>query len=297
MNCEIIKSSFKKKSQYKNANSYFPIEYIDKMNQQNYSEPTSKTYRYHFQRFLNHYIGIKPEDITDDQIREYMLYLVQEKHYSASIQNNAINSIKYYYNEVIHREIDCYYLPRPKKGKILPKILNELEISQILKSIKGLKNKCMIYLIYSAGLTPSELIYLKIEDIDSQKMQIFITSAKGDKDRFVVLSKKILDLLRDYFKKYRPKKWLFESYRGKQFSKRTIQKVLQNAVKESGINKPATLTILRNSFAVHLLEKGIDIRYIQKMLGHKNCKTTMKYLRVSNRDLNAVISPLDNLDI
>ena len=155
----------------------------------------------------------------------------------------------------------------------------------------------MIFLIYSAGLTPSEITYIKLKDIDPKKMQIFISSAKGDKDRFVVLSKKLLVLLREYYKKYKPKEWLFEGNYGKQFSKRTIQKVFKNAVIKSGINKPATLTILKNSFAVHLIEKGVDIRYIQKMLGHKSSKTTMKYLKVSKRDLSVIKSPLDNLDL
>lgn len=136
-----------------------------------------------------------------------------------------------------------------------------------------------------------------MKDIDSEKMQIFISSAKGIKDRFVILSKKLLDLLREYYKQYKPKKWLFERSIGVQFPKRTIQKVFLNAVKESGINKSATLTILKNSFAVHLIEKGVDIRYIQQMLGHKHSKTTMKYLKVSKRDLSVIQSPLDNLDV
>ena len=155
----------------------------------------------------------------------------------------------------------------------------------------------MIFLIYSAGLTPSEVTFIKVKDIDSKKMQIFISSAKDNKNRFVILSEKILNLLREYFKEYKPQKWLFESYAGKQFSKRTMQKIFQNAVKESGIKKPATLTILKNSFAVHLIEKGVDIRFIQKMLGHKSSKTTMKYLKVSKRDLSVIKSPLDNLDL
>ena len=128
-------------------------------------------------------------------------------------------------------------------------------------------------------------------------MQIFISSARSNKDRFVILSKKVLILLRDYFKQYKPKEWLFESYEGKQFSKRILQKTFQNAVMESNVKKRATLTILKNSFAVHLIEKGVDIRYIQQMLGHKHSKTTMKYLRVSKKDLSAIQSPLDNLDV
>jgi len=261
------------------------------------SESTIITYNQHLKRFLKFYNKIKPEKISNGQIREYLLFLVNKKKYSVSAQNQTINAIKYFYREVLNRKIDDYYLPRPKKEKRLPQILNETEVSSILRSIKDLRSKCMIFLIYSAGLTPSEVTFIKINDIDSHKMQIFITSAKGDKDRFVVLSKKLLNLLREYFKKYRPQKWLFENSLGKQFSKRTMQKIFQNAVKESNINKRATLTILRNSFAVHLIEKGVDIRYVQQMLGHKHGKTTMKYLKASKRDLRVIQSPLDSLDV
>ncbi len=277
--------------------STFPQKYIETMKSMNYSEPTIKSYKQHFNRFLRYYREMEPEKITEKQIREFLLYLVNKKKYSVSGQNQAINAIKFYYNEVLKREIDDYYLPRPKREKTLPQVLNEMEVSKILKCIKDLRNKCMIFLIYSAGLTPSEVTYIKVSDIDSNKMQIFISSAKRDKDRFVVLSKKLLDILREYFKKFKPKKWLFESFAGKQFSKRAMQKVFQGAVKESGINKPATLTILKNSFAVHLIEKGVDIRYVQQMLGHKHSKTTMKYLKVSKRDLSVIQSPLDNLDV
>jgi len=275
----------------------FPLEYLEKMKQKQYSEPTIKSYKQHLNRFLRHYKGIEPEKISNVQIREFLLYLVKEKKYSVSSQNNAINAIKFYYYEVLKREIDDYYLPRPKREKRLPQVLNEVEVSKILKNIKDLRIKCMIFLIYSAGLTPSEVTYIKVKDIDSEKMQIFISSAKGNKDRFVILSKKLLDLLREYYKQYKPHEWLFEKSIGIQFSKRTMQKVFQNAVRKSRVNKPATLTILKNSFAVHLIEKGVDIRYVQQILGHKHSKTTLRFLKVSKRDLSVIQSPLDNLDV
>jgi len=273
-------------------------EYGNALVKKDYNEVTIKTYQSHFKRFLNYFHGVKPELVTDKEIKKYLLHLVEEKKYSTSSQNQAINSIKLYYKKVLQREINDYYLPRPKKEKILPQVLNETEVIKILKSITNLRNKCMIFLVYSAGLTPSEITYIKVDDIDSKKMQIFISSAKKeDKGRFAILSNKLLNLLREYFKEYKPKYWLFEGNGGKQFSKRTMQKIFQNAVMKSGIKKRATLIILKNSFAVHLIEKGVDIRYIQQLLGHKNSKTTMKYLKVSKRDLNAIQSPLDNLDI
>ncbi|MCF7793958.1 MAG: site-specific integrase [Candidatus Cloacimonetes bacterium] len=277
--------------------SEVPAEYIDALVREDYNESTIKTYSQNFRKFLKHYPNTKPADITPDQIRKYIVYLVEEKKCSPSYQNNAITAIRFYYTKVLDRELDDYYAPRPHRPKSTPKVLNEHEVATILKYVTNLRDKCMIFLVYSAGLSPSEIIYLKPEHIDSKAMKIFISSAKGDKDRYVVLAEKLLVFLQKYFKQYKPKMWLFESNPGKQYSKRKLQKAFQTAVKRSGIKKTATLTILKNSFAVHLIEKGVDIRYIQKMLGHKQTKTTMKYLKASKKDIKAITSPLDNLEI
>ncbi len=279
------------------ANNTILSKYIKILKSKNYNVSTIKTYQQHFKRFLNYFNGTDPKDIPFDEIRQYILHLVEKKKCSESVQNNTINAIKIYYNSILNKQIDDFYIPRPRRAKTIPKILNESEVSRILKCIDDLRDKCMIFLIYSAGLSPSEVIYIKIANIDSNNMRIFINSARGNKDRYVILSDKLLKLLREYFKKYKPQEWLFENYPGVQYSKRNLQKSFQIAVKKSGIIKPATLTILKNSFAVHLLEKGFDVRYIQQMLGHKHAKTTMKYLRVSKRDLCAIQSPLDSLDI
>ena len=279
------------------SGNLFPPAYIETLESLGYNESTIITYQQHFQRFLDFFENITPEMIPLDEIRQYILYLIEEKKYSASSQNNAISAIKFYYTKVINSKIDDFYIPRPRKAKTIPKILNKIEVSIILRNVQNLRNKCMIFLIYSAGLSLSELVYLKIADINSEKMKIFVSSATGEKDRFVVLSEKILILLREYFKIYKPREWLFESKPGEQYSKRNLQKAFKAAVDKSGIKKPATLSILKNSFAVHLLEKGVDIRYIQQMLGHKHSKTTLKYLKVSKRDLSAIQSPLDNLDV
>jgi site-specific recombinase XerD len=271
--------------------------FMNAMNSESYSEPTIKSYRLLAQSFLKYHKNTNPGSITDVQIKEYIVYLVEEKRYSVSSQNNAINAIRLFYRFVFNREIEDFFLPRPFRAKTNPKVLNEPEVALILKNVTDLRDKCMIFLVYSAGLSPGEIIYLKPGDIDSVKMRIFISSATGKKDRFVVLAEKVLVLLREYYKEYKPKKWLFESYPNKQYSKRELQRSFRNAVLKSGVSKTANLTILKNSFAVHLIEKGVDIRYIQQMLGHKHSKTTMKYLRVSKRDFKMITSPLDNLEI
>ena len=275
----------------------FPPEYIETLKLKNYSEPTIKTYRLHFQRFLKYYQKTKLEDLTHEQIRKYLLYLVEEKKYSTSAQNQAINSIKFYYEKVLGKPVEKYYVPRPRKEKKLPQVLSEEEVTRILKQIKNLKHKCIIYLIYSAGLRLTEVVHLRITDIYSDRKQIFIRSAKGNKDRYGILSDTVIELLREYYKRYKPQYWLFEGKSGEQFSRRKIQRVLKEAVAKSGIKKKATVHTLRHSFATHLLEHGTDLRYIQELLGHKSSKTTEIYTHVTNVAKNRIISPLDYLNL
>ncbi len=287
----------KPKNIKKPIKNQFPPEYIETLKLRNYSAPTIKTYRLHFQRFLKYYSDTKLKHITHEQIRQYLLYLVEVKKYSTSAQNQAINSIKFYYEKVLGNPIEKYYVPRPRKEKKLPEVLSEEEVTRILKQIKNLKHKCIIYLIYSAGLRLTEVVHLRIADIHSDRKQIFIRSAKGNKDRYGILSDTVIDLLRKYYKKYKPQYWLFEGKPGEQFSRRAIQKFFKTAVLKSKINKPATIHTLRHSFATHLLEHGTDLRYIQELLGHKSSKTTEIYTHVSRTARNKIKSPLDNLEL
>ncbi len=298
------------------------LGYIDLLNEKGYSIPTINAYRAHLQRFLNYLKEKELYVINQREVRNYLLFLINEKHYSTSAQNNVINALKIFFSEYLNIEIDDNNFPRPRKEKKLPKTLSKNEVKTIFNCTKDIRIKCMIYFVYSAGLSPSEISYLKITDIDSKQMRVFISSPKDssrrlsnngktksnnfvnddktnlvENGRYVFLSNKVLESLREYYKIYKPKYWLFESSDGKQFPKRTFQKAFQNVVKKSGINKEVTLTILKNSFAVHLLESGVDIRFVQEILGHKSSKTTMRYLKVSKRDLNTILSPLDNLDI
>ncbi len=165
-----------------------------------YNEITIKTYIQHFQRFLKYFDNSVPEEIPLDNIRQYILYLVEERKWSATAQNHSISAIKFYFNNMLRKPIDDFYLPRPRRAKTIPKILSENDVSKILRSIDNLRNRSMIFLLYSAGLSLSELVYLKSTDIDSDNMKIFVRSAKCEKDRSVDLSEKVLKLLRDYYK-------------------------------------------------------------------------------------------------
>ncbi len=287
----------KKQKERINSDINIPAEYMETLKLKNYSEPTIKTYRLHFLRFLKYYSHFDLKDITYEQIREYLLYLVEMKEYSTSAQNQAINSIKFYYEKVLGKPVEKYYVPRPRREKKLPEVLSEEEVTRILKEIKNLKHKCIIYLIYSSGLRLSEVVHLNIGDIHSDRNQIFIRSAKGNKDRYGILSNTVIELLREYYKNYKPLKWLFEGKPGEQYSKRNIQDFFKKAVNRSGVIKRATIHTLRHSFATHLLEHGTDIRYIQELLGHRSTRTTEIYTHVSNVAKNKIISPLDNLKL
>jgi site-specific recombinase XerD len=274
-----------------------PTIYIDQLQRMRYSENTVKTYTNIFTQFIN-YFPHKPVDtITEDDIHVFMQHLLVTKKVAASTQNQAINAIKFYYEKVRKETRKVYALERPLRETKLPKVLSETEVAAILKSVDNLKHKAMLYLIYAAGLRRSELIQMKVGDIDSQRMLINILGAKGKKDRITLLSEKVLNLLRVYFKEYKPKTWLFEGARGEPYSASSLQKVFALAHQKSGIKKEASLHTLRHSFATHLLEGGTDIRYIQSLLGHNSSKTTEVYTHVTTKAFGKIRSPLDNLDL
>ena len=176
-------------------------------------------------------------------------------------------------------------------------MLSEEEVTLILNATQNLKHKALLITIYSAGLRISEVINLKIKDIDSQRMQIRVEQGKGKKDRYTLLSAKNLQLLRKYFIEYKPKIWLFEGANGEMYSKKSIQIMLKKAVDKVGIKKHITVHTLRHSFATHLLEAGTDLRYIQSLLGHANSKTTEIYTHITTKGFDQIKSPLDNLNI
>lgn len=184
------------------------------------------------------------------------------------------------------------------KSKISPiDILSEKEVGDILKAAENLKHRCILMLIYAAGLRLGEVVNLKIRDIDSDRMQLFVKAGKGKKDRHTLLSKKVLLNLRMYYKQYSPKDWLFEGADGGPYGKRSVQHIFRRACQKAGIRKHATVHTLRHSFATHLLEKGISLRYIQALLGHQSSKTTEIYTHLTNKGFGKLTSPLDDLDI
>jgi site-specific recombinase XerD len=199
---------------------------------------------------------------------------------------------------VLRREKFFWEIPRPKKPFLLPKLLNEAELAKLFNALANKKHKAMLFTAYSSGLRVSEIVNLKITDIDSKRMQILVQQAKGKKDRYVNLSPILLDILRKYIQEYkpRPRIYLFESEQTlTSYPTRTVQQIFSNAKLKAGIRKEVGIHSLRHSLATHLLDKGTDIRYIKDLLGHFNIKTTERYLHVSKKQLVNIISPFDDL--
>ncbi len=274
-----------------------PEEIVLKLKELRYSEHTINVYKTAFTEFINYYSDCEIENISEPMIIDYLRYLVIDRKVSSSYQNQAINSIKFYFERVLGGNRKVYMIERPRGEKTLPVVLNESEISDLLKAAENIKHKAILMTCYSAGLRLSELINIKLKDIDSERMQIRVAQAKGKKDRYSILSPKLLELLRTYFTTYKPKLWLFEGQTGGQYSTRSIQMIMQEATFKAKIKKKISVHTLRHSFATHLLENGTDLRYIQSLLGHESSKTTEIYTHITTKGFDQIKSPLDKLDI
>jgi len=269
--------------------------FAKKLKVRRYSINTYRTYGSLFKAFLAYHAGHDPQTITDEQVRQYLHHLITEKHISRSTQNQVINAIKFYYEQVLGRPKQRYWIDRPRKTRQLPQVLSEAEVLAMLQATVNLKHACIIGLLYSAGLRRGELINLKKSDVDINRQVINIKRGKGQKDRQTLLSARLLEGMKAYIKAYQPKYWLFESPSRKQYSATSVGQVVKKAARKAGIAKRVTPHMLRHSFATHLLESGTDTRYIQELLGHNSIKTTEIYTHVSKQALNKIKSPLDRI--
>jgi len=242
---------------------------------------------------VNYFLDKKVKDITEEDIKSYLLYMVDKRKVSYSTQNQIINSIKFYYEQVLGLGKKKYWINRPRKEKRLPGVLSVEEVMEILWSIDNIKHKCIVGLLYSAGLRMGELLNLRRQDLDFDRKQLFIKGGKGNKDRTSVLSDLIAQQLVNYLAIARPKYWLFESPGQAQYSKTSVGNIIKRACKKAGVEKKVTAHTFRHSFATHLLEQGTDLRYIQTLLGHNSSKTTEIYTHVSTNALRNIKSPLD----
>jgi len=260
-----------------------------------YSPNTIRNYCNEFHQLLRLLGRRNIADLTKPQILSYLLWLLEKQGCSETKVHTIVNAIKFYFEKLLGRGIEYYDLPRPKKPWKLPSVLAEEEVLEMIQRMTNLKHKSILMAGYAGGLRVSEIIGLKLVDIDSKRMMIHIHGAKGKKDRMVPLSKVLLESLREYYLAYHPKEWIFENPLGGPYSVRSAQQILQNAKFAAGIHKKGSIHMLRHSYATHLMEGGTDIRIIQELLGHNSIKTTMRYTHVSRKDIGKIVSPLDKL--
>jgi integrase/recombinase XerD len=270
--------------------------YVQKLHLKAYSPSTIITYRNEFVQLLKLLNKNSVDALTIEDLKRYMTYVLTKERLSESTAHSRLNALKFYFEQVLGREKFFYEIPRPKKVLKLPKVISEEKILEGLLKIANIKHRTLLLLAYSAGMRVSEVVSLKITDINSDRMQISINHAKGKKDRVVTLSKSILPILRDYYVKYRPSKWLFEGISSEEhYSARSAQQIFKDAYKKLGLPPQCSFHSLRHSYATHLLESGTDISYIQKLLGHNDIKTTLRYTQISKKDIGQIESPLDRV--
>ncbi len=268
--------------------------YTKLLHLKNYSPQTEKSYQHHLSLFLTYIKNSKVTDVNSKVLLNYFNYLKQNKKFSYSSMKQGLASIRFLYLEVLKKEIDFDFFIKMKKPNSLPTVLTINEIKKIIDSINNLKHRAIISTIYSCGLRISEAVNLEIKDIDSSAMSVKVVNAKGRSDRYVMLSPKLLELLREYFTEYKPKKYLFTGQNGGHYSARSIQQIFNKAVKSTGIKKRVTVHSLRHSFASHLLDSGTDIRFIQELLGHKHLSTTQIYTHINPASVKRIKSPFDS---
>lgn len=273
-----------------------PKEIELKLEARRYSENTRRTYVSMLQIFFNYFSKENKETLSKEKIQEFILHLKNKRNYSPSSQNQAVNAIKFYYEQVLGQERKFYWIERPRKEQKLPKVISEEEIIRMLNSINNLKHLCIVSLLYSSGLRRSELLNLKRGAINIDRNQVKVEGGKGNKDRITMLSEVTKELLKQYVLEYKPTNYLFEGKPGYQYSATSVANIVKKAAKKAGIPMVVTPHILRHSFATHLMDQGIETRYIQTLLGHQSLETTAIYAHVSTKNLNLITSPLDKIN-
>jgi site-specific recombinase XerD len=247
---------------------------------------------------LARYFNVSPERLGPEEVRSYLLHLVQERHVSWSYYSQVRSALQFLYRVTLGMDWVVEKVACPKLPKRLPVILSPDELVQFFKAVSNLKHRAILMTTYAGGLRLAEVCRLQVEDIDSARMVIHIRQSKGHRDRDVMLSPRLLMILRQYWKIQRPRPYLFPGCKPDQpISPRTVQKVCKQALAAAGLSKSASVHSLRHSFACHLLEAGTDLRTIQILLGHRNFSTTARYLHVSTAALKSTRSPLDDLDL
>lgn len=270
---------------------------LEDLRVRNYSPKTQEIYIRHVARFARHF-GRSPDQLTAEDIRTYLVHLVESERVSWSSFNQAACALRFFYLVTLGRGDLVPHIPFPRTPKKLPTVLSTEEVARLLRAVPNLKHRALLITIYATGLRISEALALKVTDIDSERMVITVRQGKGFKDRTVMLSPQLLEVLRRYARQFRPRDWLFPGSRPDQPIHATVvQRACAQARLVAGLSKPATVHTLRHSFATHLLEAGTDLRLIQTLLGHRSLKTTAIYTHVSAQRLHDTPSPLERLEV
>jgi len=268
---------------------------IDDLRLRNRSARTIKTYIACVAHFARHFQK-SPELLGPEEIRQYQVYLVNERHVSWSHFNQAVCALRFLYRHTLGRDWVVVHIPFPRQPKKLPVVLSQAEVQCFLPAIKKLKYRVILMTAYGAGLRLSEVTNLQVSDIDSQRMMIRVRQGKGQKDRYVMLSPTLLALMRSYWRSERPKTWLFPGRTPTlPLEVSSVQRACRQAGLDAGLTKRVTVRMLRHCFATHLLEAGTNVRVIQSLLGHRSLTTTQRYTHVSAQTVHATPSPLEFL--
>ncbi len=262
-----------------------------------YSPSTIKLYLKHVKDFLAFYYDKEIDLLTNEDVQYYNYEHIVKRKMSHNLQNMFMSSLKLFLNVVSEPGINFDQIERAKNSRKLPTVFSKQEVQKIIQATNNLKHKNILLLTYGCGLRRSEIGNIKIDDLDADRHLMIIKNAKGKKDRYVPVSEKLVESLRQYYKMYKPKKYLFETTSGKPYNAETIYKIFRRSLLASEIKKQSGIHALRHSYATHLLEAGTDLRYIQEILGHKSSKTTEIYTHVSNKNLSNINSPADDLDV
>jgi len=271
------------------------LQVRQKLEERRYSQSTITVYTHCLRQYEAWLNGANPNDQEKEDINAFLRAVA--KNYSRSTQNQYVNAIKFYYEQIAGRPKSYYDIDRPRKEKKLPVVLSQDEAKHLIDRAYNIKHKAIVVLLYSCGMRVGELINLRIEDIDSERMLISIRNAKGFKDRTVPLHPSTLQLLRTYFKKFKPRDFLFNGQDGIQYTATSVRALIRRSSESAGIHKKVTPHTLRHSYATHLLESGVDLRIIQTILGHSSVKTTEIYTHVSKKQITSVYNPLDDISI
>ncbi|TVR83805.1 MAG: hypothetical protein EA409_02240 [Saprospirales bacterium] len=272
-------------------------EMVEYMEQRRYSPSTIQTYRSMVAGFLNHISDKKWDKVTSRDIEQYNYREFILKNKARSTQNQFINAIKLFYGLHSQTALELDQIQRPRREVKLPEVLTREEVSGIIKCTKNKKQRTLFALIYSCGLRIGETLKLKWSDIRRHEKLIYIRGGKGHKDRRVPLSSKMVSMLEEYALAYRTEDYVFEGQKGGMYNSRSAQSAFKRSVKAAGIHRKITLHSLRHSYATHLLEAGVGLRYIQEILGHANPKTTMLYTHISGKQLREIRSPIEDLEL